>query len=160
MRENRPYGSEGGEAKAFPTIVFLPISRLIVRALRKSNLADYGHAAIETMAVNFSPTEVARRMHERLVYVAFAGDELVGTVSLSPERVNTVFVDPSHQGRGIGAQMMQFVENVARRQGRRSVCLTSSLTAVNFYRKLGYEGEERQVRHGVETILVTKALQA
>lgn len=40
------------------------------------------------------------------------------------------------------------------------MCPTSSLTAVNFYRKLGYEGEERQVRHGVETILVTKALQA
>jgi GNAT superfamily N-acetyltransferase len=136
-----------------------PISRMIVRTLKESNSRDYGPAAIEAITLHFSPPEVARRMQERLVYVAFIEDALVGTVSLSPERVNAVFVDPAHQGHGIGAEMMAFVEEVTRRQGRKSLSLTSSLTAVNFYRKLGYAGEERQVRDGgVETILVTKAL--
>ncbi|MFI5015911.1 MAG: GNAT family N-acetyltransferase [Hyphomicrobiales bacterium] len=134
------------------------ISRMIVRTLRQSNSRDYEPAAIETMALDFSPSEVAPLMRERLVFVAFIGAELVGTVSLSTGRVNSVFVDPSHQGRGIGARMMAFIEKLALQQGRESVSLTSSLTAVSFYRKLGYEGEERQLRHGVSTVLVTKPL--
>jgi GNAT superfamily N-acetyltransferase len=136
------------------------ISRMIVRALKQSNARDYGPAAIARMAADFSAPKIARHMRERLVYVAVRGPAIAGTISLSAERINSVFVDPSHQGRGIGLKMMRFVEALARRQGRERVCLSSSLTAVNFYRKLGYEGEERRLRHGVETILVTKALQA
>jgi GNAT superfamily N-acetyltransferase len=41
----------------------------------------------------------------------------VGNVSLAAERVHSVFVDPSRQGRGIGAAMMAFIEKLARRQG-------------------------------------------
>jgi GNAT superfamily N-acetyltransferase len=135
------------------------ISRMILRAVEVSNARDYQPAVIATLTANHSAPEVLRRMRERLVFVAMIEGELVGTASLAAERVHSVFVDPSRQGRGIGAAMMAFIEKLARRQGRVRLSLASSLTAVNFYRKLGYEGSRREVRPGgIETILMSKAL--
>ena len=136
----------------------LAISRLIIGTLRQSNAQDYGPAAIETMAEDFSANNIAAHLRERRVYVAASAGAILGTISLAPERIHSVFVDPSQQGRGIGVKMVRFVETLARREGQQRLALTSSLTAVGFYRKLGYEGAERRLRHGVETILVSKEL--
>ncbi|MFI4998135.1 MAG: GNAT family N-acetyltransferase [Hyphomicrobiales bacterium] len=126
---------------------------------RGQQRARYRPAAIAALAAKHSAPEVLRRMRERLVFVAMLDGELAGTVSLAAERVHSVFVDPSRQGRGIGAAMMAFIEKLARRQGRERLSLASSLTAVNFYRKLGYEGSQREVRPGgIETVLMSKAL--
>jgi GNAT superfamily N-acetyltransferase len=134
------------------------ISAMILRTVRQTNAADYEPALIEGLAADLTESEVARHMRERLVHVAVSGGEIVGTASLSGERVNSVFVEPSHQGRGIGLKMMRFIEALASRQGREHLCLSSSLTALNFYRRLGYEGDTRQLKHGVETVLVRKVL--
>jgi GNAT superfamily N-acetyltransferase len=137
-----------------------PISGLIVRTVKETNSRDYEPAAIASLLAECSSLKVAQRMRERLVYVALIGGKLVGTVSLSSERVNSVFVDPTHQGRGIGTKMMDFIEEIARSQGRETLSLSSSLTALRFYRNRGYEGSERQIKHGVETVFVTKPLVA
>jgi GNAT superfamily N-acetyltransferase len=135
------------------------ISRMILRAVEVSNARDYQPAVIAALTAKHSAPEVLRRMRERLVFVAMIDGELAGTVSLAAERVHSVFVDPSRQGRGVGAAMMAFIEKLAHRQGRERLSLASSLTAVNFYRKLGYEGSQREVRPGgIETVLMSKAL--
>ncbi|MBV8764429.1 MAG: GNAT family N-acetyltransferase [Hyphomicrobiales bacterium] len=134
------------------------ISRLIVRTVTETNSRDYAPAAIEGLVAEVTAHKVARRMEERLVYVALVSGKLIGTASLSPERVNSVFVDPSYQGRGIGTKLMAFIEKMALRQRRSSLTLFSSLTAVSFYRARGYEGHERLFRHGIETVLMTKPL--
>jgi GNAT superfamily N-acetyltransferase len=135
------------------------MTEMIARTIAETNAGDYPPSAILALKANFSLPEVERRMRERLVYVALRDDRLVGTASLAGARVHSVFVDPSLQGEGIGAALMAFLESQARRKGYEALSLTSSLTAVNFYRKLGYEGAERITRPGgVETVLMMKAL--
>ena len=136
------------------------MSRLIVRAIRETNARDYEPLIIEALAANFAAPEVERRMRERLVFIARIGEEAVGTVSLAPSapRVHSVFVDPSRQGQGIGAALMAFIEKRALKLGHERLSLSSSLTAVSFYRKLGYEGTEGEVRQGgIRTVLMSKS---
>jgi GNAT superfamily N-acetyltransferase len=112
------------------------MSQLMVRAIRETNARDYEPSIIEALAANFAAPEVERRMHERLVFIARIGEEAVGTVSLSPSasKVHSVFVDPSRQGQGIGAALMAFIEKRALKLGHERLSLSSSLTAVSFYR--------------------------
>jgi predicted GNAT family N-acyltransferase len=53
-------------------------------------------------------------------------------------------VHNSLQGKGIGATMMNFAENVARDRGFKTLTMHARKTAVGFYQKLGYHihGEE------------------
>ncbi len=42
------------------------------------------------------------------------------------------------QGKGIGASMMNFAENVARDAGYKKIMMHARKTAIGFYKKLGY----------------------
>ena len=42
------------------------------------------------------------------------------------------------QGKGIGASMMNFAENVARDAGYKKIRMHARKTAIGFYEKLGY----------------------
>ena len=137
------------------------ISRLIHRTLEETNAHDYNQTAIAALKANISVPEIERRMRERLMHVVTIDSELVGTISLSVPnaRVHSVFVDPSRQGQGVGLTMMSFIEKLARRKGLEKLILASSLTAVGFYVRLGYEGSRRETRQGgVETVWMGKAL--
>jgi predicted N-acetyltransferase YhbS len=43
------------------------------------------------------------------------------------------------QGKGIGASMMNFAENLARDSGYKKLMMHARKTAVGFYEKLGYK---------------------
>ena len=43
------------------------------------------------------------------------------------------------QGKGIGASLMNFAENVARDQGYKKLIMHARKTAIGFYEKLGYK---------------------
>ncbi len=137
------------------------MSQLIVRTIEETNSKDYEPSAILALKANFSVPEIERRLRERLVQLAMMDDALVGTASLSlpNARVHSVFVDPSRQGLGIGAALIGAVERLARRRGLERLVLASSLTAIGFYRKLGYEGARRETRPGgIETVWMAKEL--
>ena len=58
---------------------------------------------------------------------------IIGTASLQGSVVRTVFVDPDHQGKGIGARLMDVVESLARARSIATLSVPSSLTAQGFY---------------------------
>lgn len=43
------------------------------------------------------------------------------------------------QGKGIGASLMSFVENLARDKGYRNLVMHARDTAIGFYEKFGYK---------------------
>ena len=53
--------------------------------------------------------------------------------------INTVFVEPQYQGKGIGRKIIEFLENdeYAKRADR--IEIHAAMSAIPFYRKLGYE---------------------
>ncbi|KPB59660.1 putative acetyltransferase [Pseudomonas amygdali pv. photiniae] len=126
------------------------ISRVVLAALRTSNARDYPVRVIERVQLSFSPSAIERLMQQRRMFVAVAGEVVVGTASLEGQVVRSVFVDPDWHRRGVGRLLMAKLERVALEIDIGLLIVPSSLTAQEFYKALGFrlvrehqEGEER-----------------
>ncbi|MFS1288769.1 GNAT family N-acetyltransferase [Pseudomonas piscis] len=62
-------------------------------------------------------------------------------LDLESGQVDAVFVDPAYMGRGIGRQMMDYIEQQALQAGLSHLILDSTLNAADFYRQCGFVGE-------------------
>ena len=82
------------------------ICRVAIRTLRESNARDYSADVIARLAAGFSPQRIAALIAGRSFYVAIAHGTIVGTANLDGAAARAVFVDPDHQGEGIGASLM------------------------------------------------------
>jgi GNAT superfamily N-acetyltransferase len=74
--------------------------------------------------------------------------------------VHGVFVHPQHIGRGIGTLLMEHLEQTATRQGLTTLLVPASITAHEFYVKLGYQ-DVRQITAeaaGLDYIMMSKSL--
>ena len=134
------------------------MAELCQRAICETNAADYPPDIIARIAADFAPAEVLRRMTDRKVFVAHADAALLGTASLGPDKVHSVFVHAEAQRRGVGRRMMAHIEDIARADNRRALALSSLLTVVPFYASLGYTEAGRELRQNVATVLMVKLL--
>jgi N-acetylglutamate synthase-like GNAT family acetyltransferase len=128
------------------------ISRVIISALRETNVRDYSAEIIARVERNFSAEHIETLLSRRTAFVAVAGGEVVGTASLEGGVVRTVFVRPDCHRLGIGRNLMAAVIGVALGAGLELLIVPSSLSAVSFYESLGFvsrrechEGDERTV---------------
>lgn len=75
---------------------------------------------------------------------AFDEEKMLGCCILSRVdtrvvRLRQMAVQNNLQGKGIGASMMNFAENLARDSGYKKLIMHARKTAVGFYEKLGYK---------------------
>jgi GNAT superfamily N-acetyltransferase len=134
------------------------ICRVAIRALRETNARDYTPDVIARLVAGFVPQRIAEFIAGRPFYVALAHGAVVGTANLDGAVARAVFVDPDHQGQGVGASLMAVVEDLARAGSVTTLHVQSSITAEGFYKKLGY-GAVGEKFHGTErTIMMEKHL--
>ena len=74
---------------------------------------------------------------------AFEEDKMLGCCLLTKidkecVRLRQMAVQDNLQGKGIGASMMNFAENIARDNGYKKIVMHARKTAIGFYEKLGY----------------------
>jgi GNAT superfamily N-acetyltransferase len=136
------------------------ICRVAIRTLRETNARDYTPDVIARLVAGFTPQRIAAFIASRPFYVALAHGAVVGTANLDGAAARAVFVDPDHQGQGVGTSLMAAVENLARARSVTTLHVQSSVTAEGFYKKLGYV-PVRENLHGTErTIMMEKRLVA
>ena len=134
------------------------ISNIVRDTIRVSNSKDYASTVIEQVVANFSPEAMRRLITSRTVWVAASNGVVVATASLEGDTVRTVFVSPSAQRLGIGQRLMRTVEAAARDRNLKLLRVPASLTARDFYARLGYSNV-REVLYGEErTFLMEKSL--
>jgi GNAT superfamily N-acetyltransferase len=134
------------------------ICRVAIRTLRATNARDYTPDVIARLVAGFSPQRIAAFIASRPFYVALARGAVVGTANLDGAAARAVFVDPDHQGQGIGAGLMTAIEDLARARSVTTLHVQSSITAEGFYKKLGYVAVGEKF-HGTErTIMMEKHL--
>lgn len=136
----------------------IAISRVIIGALRESNAEDYPAQVIAQVEQSFSPEAVLGLLGQRQVYVAIVDQQVVATASLDRDVVRSVFVDPSHQGAGIGRLLMAKIHAVALDDGIEVLRVPSSITAEGFYRGLGYQKVREQLHGAERTIIMQRRL--
>lgn len=129
------------------------ISQVIIRSLRQSNAQDYSPEVIAQVEKSFSPEAVCALLSQRLVFVATVDHRVVATASLDGDVVRSVFVDPIHQGGGLGRQLMATLESIAIDAKIAVLRVPSSITAEGFYIKLGFR-KVRDEFHGAERTIV------
>lgn len=97
------------------------------------------------LGLSFTPEELEAEKDDILIG-AFEDDQMLGCCLLTKTEPGTVrlrqmAVSGSLQGKGIGRQMMQFAENVARDFGYKRITMHARDSAIGFYEKFGYKPE-------------------
>ena len=132
---------------------------LIHRTLRVSNSRDYEQDIVENLCALYTPESVHSLLEKRTIFVAKESGEVLGTGGIENNVLYGVFVDPEFQGRGLGREIMVRLEAKAREDGVAALTAPASITAVEFYRHLGYTQttEENDPRFG-RVIIMTKEI--
>ena len=137
----------------------LEASDLIRKVLLELNSRDYPESVIQFLYNEFSPESIIKLSKDRLFLVAEEKGKIIGTITFTDNYIATVFVNPKEHGRGIGKKLMYTVEDIARKRKLKWIKLDASITAVEFYKKLGYSMEEKRddKDYGI-TYIMTKKL--
>jgi GNAT superfamily N-acetyltransferase len=113
------------------------VAGLIERCLREVNSRDYPTEVIERMCDHFTEQRIKELATQRQMFVAET-DGIAGTVSRDGNKVYTMFVHPLAASRGIGRLLMRHIEGLAFIDGHSYMETGASITAHDFYRRLGY----------------------
>jgi ribosomal protein S18 acetylase RimI-like enzyme len=107
------------------------------------------------------PSEI----EQKHVWLAEAEDKVVGVLVQYETGqgfyVDTVAVDPPHQGSGVGKILLQFAEQEARRRGYDSLYLCTNVRMTEnqrFYPSIGYIEVDRKLDQGYDRVFYRKCL--
>jgi|GEM_PF-984026 len=110
-----------------------------------SSLLALGYTSPITID-SHSPEVIAERAKDAHFYAACDREKIIGCGgitgywgSTTESYLLSIFVLPKYQGRGIGRRIVETLENDEYFSRAWRTEVGSSVTAVNFYRKLGYE---------------------
>lgn len=122
------------------------VSRLLARNFIEVNSRDYGLEPMEKLAAHHNAEWVRQIAGDSHMYVFERKGEIVGVGSIAAfwgseteSILLTVFVLPELHGNGIGRTIIRTLEadELFTRAGR--IEIPASITATEFYRKLGYD---------------------
>ena len=95
------------------------------------------------LGLSFSEEELVSEKNEILI-ASFEEDEILGCCVLSPcgnnkIRLRQMAVKDEVQGKGIGASIIAFAENLAKDKGYQYIIMHARDSAIGFYEKFGYK---------------------
>lgn len=132
----KPYQDEDAEE----------IVNLIIRNFREINVKDYGEKAIETLAATHDVKWFRGVAEYANVYVFWNEGKIVGVGSISSfwgsikeSILLTIFVLPEFHRQGIGSYIIDTLESDPLFLRAERIEIPASITAVEFYRKKGYD---------------------
>ena len=121
------------------------VSKLIIKTLRTSNIKDYSAEYIENDVRVFTPEGVLKKSRRPHFYVVCDNESIVGCGGIGPywgkedeSSLYTIFVLPEYKGRGIGRKIIEILEKDEFFLRAKRVEIPASITACQFYKKMGY----------------------
>lgn len=130
------------------------VSKLIIKTLRITNIKDYSFEYIENDVKRFTPNDVIERASWTHFYVICDNDIIVGCGAIGPywgkedeSSLFNIFVLPEYQGKGIGRKIIETLENDEFFLRAKRVEIPASITACEFYKKMGYNYKD-----GIDTV--------
>ncbi|MBR6393373.1 MAG: GNAT family N-acetyltransferase [Ruminococcus sp.] len=119
---------------------------MIAKTLRISNVKDYTPEMMEECVRSLSSENLIERAGWLHFYVVENDNRIIGCGGIGPywgkadeSSLFTIFVDPECQGKGIGRAIINTLEQDEFYLRAKRVEIPSSITAVNFYKKFGYD---------------------
>ena len=122
------------------------VSAMIIQTLKTTNSKDYSEEAINAFERQLQPSHILERAGWTHFYVVEDNDTIIGCGAIGPywgseaeSSLFTIFVLPEYQGKGIGRKIIETLEQDEYFLTAKRIEIPASITAVNFYRKLGYD---------------------
>ena len=129
-------------------------AQLISKTLKISNSKDYSAEYIKEIIASYSAEALLEKARDSHIYVACDGSKIIGCGAIASYCGSTeesillmFFVLPEYQFKGIGRRIMQTLERDEYFLRAKRIELHASITAVEFYKKLGYN-----YKNGVEKL--------
>ncbi len=133
--------------------------QLIDQSIRLTNANDYSPDVINRTCLLFTEEKLVECFFRRDVFVAVEGLKIVGTISLGSGKVQNFFVAPNSQKQGIGEELLNHVEAHAIEIGLMELGVSSSITAMPYYRKRGYKLLHFEEKDDGSTWAMVKSIQ-
>lgn len=122
------------------------IVNLIIRNFKEVNVKDYGEEAVKALVATHTVEWFQGVASYANVYVFCSGQLIAGVGSISSfwgspteSILLTIFVLPELHGKGIGRFIIETLERDELFLRAERIEIPASITAVEFYRKLGYD---------------------
>ncbi len=121
-------------------------AQMIAATLRITNSKDYSSEYIEATISSHSAEVLCARANEGHMYVACDSSKIIGCGAIAgywgstnESILLTIFVLPDYQGKGVGKQIIETLEQDEYFLRAKRIEIPASITAVNFYKKMGYD---------------------
>ena len=121
------------------------VSELIITTMRISNTKDYPAETMEELVKTETPEHVLQRASWTHFYVAEEAGKIIGCGAIGPywgkedeSSLFTIFVLPEYQGKGVGRQIMETLEQDEYFLRAKRIEIPASITGVPFYLRMGY----------------------
>ena len=132
-----------------------PTCDMIIRACRYSDFAEfYPQSSFDAVFEETDCEHIKQRAEYGHFYVAKENGKIIGCGGIgaywgskTESWIFTVFVDPDYQKKGVGRKIIAFLEKdeYAKRADR--IEIKAAMSAIPFYRKLGYEHKNGQLNY-------------
>ena len=130
------------------------LSEVIAKTLRTTNIKDYSPEFIEKEILFFAPEKLIERTTRMHFYVVCEDEKIIGCGGIGAywgkkdeSSLFTIFVLPEYQGKGIGRKIIETLEQDEYFLRAKRIEIPASITAVGFYRKMGYN-----YKNGIDTV--------
>lgn len=124
------------------------LANLIAKTLRTTNIKNYSPEYIENDIRFLTSEKLIERSNWMHLYVVCDDNIIIGCGAIGPywgkedeSSLFTIFVLPEYQGKGIGRKIIETLEQDAYFLRAKRIEVPSSITAVDFYRKMGYDNK-------------------
>jgi ribosomal protein S18 acetylase RimI-like enzyme len=124
--------------RAFDVADLGAVQLLIHETIDRRYRGVYPPRAVQFFKEFHSRDNILERHRTGVVLVVEDDQDLVATGATVAGEITGVFVHPRFQGRGIGGQVMDRLEEIARRDGHQTAALSISLPSRGFYERRGY----------------------
>ena len=132
--------------RSFQTEDAEEVSALIAKTLRTVNIKDYSAGYIEDNVSSHSADVLIERAEHGYMYVVCDDSRIIGCGAIAgywgsttESILLTIFVLPEYQGKGIGRSIIQTLEQDEFFLRAKRVEIPASITAAEFYKKMGYD---------------------
>ncbi len=130
------------------------LAQVIAKTLRTTNIKDYSPEYIENSINELTAEKLIERSSWNNIYVACDDNKIIGCGAIGAywgkedeSSLFTIFVLPEYQRRGTGRKIIETLEKDKYFLRAKRIEIPASVTAVEFYKKMGYS-----YKSGVDTV--------
>lgn len=122
------------------------LKAMIHKTISGSMSDTYTQEFIDSLIEGFSDERIINQARDGHTWLVLKDNKPLGCASILPfwgsvdkSIILSVFVDQGYQGQGIGRMLIETIKKDPIYKGAKTVTLTSSVKAVNFYKTFGFE---------------------